>query len=702
MILFKEDWDNYPSATVDLTTSNKSFIRLSGLYKKMGIDNNTFLLSLIDQDLIGVDPHDENLSNEMIAKIVLECKLNFWYYLREVAMIPSSSGADGIKFKANRGNIATCWLFFNHITAVVIQIRQTGKSVTNDIIVDWLLKIGAVNTEINLLTKDRTLRQKNIFRVKEMGELLPYYLQLKNKNDIINTEMLRGEELGNSFIGHVPRSSVRDAIKVGRGMTSAIAIIDEGPFQPNIEISVPAALAAGGAARDLAKERGEPYGTLFTTTAGSLSNKSGVYIHNLLTNSSQWSEKMFDSKDKKELEKIIRANSPKGKLRVGIEFNHRQLGYTDEWLKSKIDELEADTSDPSDILSDMFNVWSTSGLTSPLGKMSLREIKESIIDPLYTEITDYSYLMKWYLSESIVENHLRNTEMVLGVDTSDGAGDDAIAMHFRNASTGDTIGTAVINETNLITYAEWLFSLLNKYQKMLLAIERRSSGVMIIDYLLKMFSSTGVNPFTRIFNWVVQEFEENPEAFKEASNNSRNNVCIKYKKEFGYATSGSGRASRDNLYGTALRGALKYTASGVRDITLSGQLTGLIIKNGRIDHPDGGNDDLCIAWLLSYWVLTNGRNLKYYGINPVLVLSEIRKSVTNKSSPTEVYDNRHQILLRKNINSLSTQLKNTRDDYMATILEKQIRALSTDIKLLDNEKFNVDTLVEELNNRRKN
>jgi hypothetical protein len=70
MILFKEDWyKKHPSAIIHMKTKNKSFIRIAGLYKKMGIENHAFMLALHDPDLEDIDPHDENLSEEIKLKI---------------------------------------------------------------------------------------------------------------------------------------------------------------------------------------------------------------------------------------------------------------------------------------------------------------------------------------------------------------------------------------------------------------------------------------------------------------------------------------------------------------------------------------------------------------------------------------------------------------------------------------------------------
>ncbi len=176
MILFAEDWSKYPSAQPDFTTRNRSFISLAAKYKSIGIKNHTFILALVNQSLKGIDPFDPNLTKEQEAAIAYECKINFWYFIREVARVPGRSGDDSVPLEANRGNIALFWLFFNHIATMLIQIRQTGKSLNSDMLMSYLLNIRCKGTHINLITKDDTLRAANLERLKDIISEYPDYL----------------------------------------------------------------------------------------------------------------------------------------------------------------------------------------------------------------------------------------------------------------------------------------------------------------------------------------------------------------------------------------------------------------------------------------------------------------------------------------------------------------------------------------------
>lgn len=248
MILFLEDWDLEVNsgAIVDTKTSNPTFLRLAGLYKSMNVVNHSFLLALHDSKLQGVDPYDEYLPEETIVRIVTECKRNPWYFFREVARVPSSSGTEPVRFRANRGNISLFWLFFNHITTLLIQPRQTGKSFSTGMLFRSLLSILCNNVKMNLLTKDNKLRVSTIEVIKDIEKELPWYLKLTDKKDTNNSEEITVNALGNKLSSHLARMSPKDARNIGRGLTSPIFHIDEIAYLNNIDITLPAALASGG------------------------------------------------------------------------------------------------------------------------------------------------------------------------------------------------------------------------------------------------------------------------------------------------------------------------------------------------------------------------------------------------------------------------------------------------------------------------
>lgn len=701
MILFEEDWNLYPSAIVDTRTKNTSFLRLSALYREMGVKNHTFLLALINPSLQGIDPFNPDLTVEEMAMIAVECKLNFWYFIREVARVPAPTGRDSGPFKANRGNIALYWLFFNHITVILIQIRQTGKSVSCDMLNRYLLNIRCVNTDITLLTKDDDLRMKNLTRLKDIEDELPFYLRLRTKNDLANTEELTIKALGNTYKGFLPQKSPKAALNVGRGLTTPIVQFDEAAFLFNIAISLPAALAAGTAARDVARANDEPYGTLITTTAGKKDDRDGRFVFNIVEGSAIWSEAFLDAKNSEQLELIIRKSSPEGKLRVNCTFNHRQLGYSDEWLKRTIEETEVSGDDAN---RDFFNQWTSGTQLAPLPIELLERIKKSKKDDFFMEISgSYGYATRWMIPEHQIEQVMASNFFAMAIDSSDAVGGDDIGLVLREIKSGAIAAAGNYNETNLITFCEWLVEWFVRFENFVLIIERRSTGAMIVDYLILMLVAKGIDPFRRIYNKVVQEHEEFPDRFREINkpmNNRNRDVYVQYKKTFGFATSATGATSRTELYSKTLLNAAKNTADVVYDPKVVSQILGLEIRNGRVDHREGEHDDLAIGWCLSYWLLTNGKRLDFYGINSRDILSHSVAKQKATVDPIETYDRYEQQKLRKEIEELVEEMKKERDEFISRKLENRLIYLSDQLKLEENEKFSVDELIRDLRERR--
>lgn len=705
MIFFKEDWEHYPGAVADTSTVNQSFIEYSALLKSMGVKNYLFPLQLHNPELIGVDPFSPNLTFEQQLAIAFECKTNFFYYIREISRAPGGDAEDPIRFKANRGNMALFWLFFNHITSILIQIRQTGKSFSTDTLMFYLLNIRCRKTEINLLTKDDTLRASNLARLKNIDLELPYYLRARTRIDVGNGEVISVKKHDNIYRGHLPNMSPKLAERVGRGLTSPIFQIDEAAFFFNIAISLPAALAAGGAARDRARNRGEPYGTILTTTAGKKDDRDGAYVFRMLQYSAVWNEAFFDSKDEEDLRLVVGNNAPadptkrEKNVRVNCTFNHRQLGYTDEWLRRKIQEAESE-GDAAD--RDFGNVWTSGSISSPLSTQVMEQIRLSESSTVFQERqTPHTYFVRWQIPEKDVVSYMKSNTTVMTLDTSEAQGGDDIGMVLRSTIDGTVIAAGNYNETNLIAFARWVCAFLVKHTKITLVVERRSTGAMLLDYLLLLLPEYGIDPCRRLFNWVVQNADEKPELFKSINSKygpPNQGVLTSIKKNFGFATSASGVTSRKGLYG-GLKASAGLTGSGVRDKTLIDQILALEMIDERIDHPQGGRDDMCIAWLLGYWFLTQGKNLDYYGINPRTVLARNDTIIVEKD-PIQQYNRIQQESIKKEIESYISRLKAERDEHMSWRLENRIKQLSTELNENERTVLAVDDLIASIRDNR--
>lgn len=696
-ILFLNDWYKYPEAVLDLETKNRSWIELAYKYKSVGIKNHNFLLALHNPRLRGVDPHDPNLTVEQMVMIQIECEQNFWYCARNVWRAPADSGTETDPIRANRAIVSYWWGFLNHVFYLLTQCRQTGKSFGSDVCDLTLMNFQARNMQINLLTKDDILRARNIERLKLIYDTLPPYLHYRTKNDSNNTENFTIKKRGNSYLAHVPQSSEKGAYKLGRGLSTAVFRVDELPFQPHARVAFGSAIGAMGDAADKAMKKGEPYGIGVTTTAGKKDDPSGAFVYEMIQEAAPWSDHFFDAHDAKHLEEMIRKNSPGNVFQVFGWFNHIQTGKDDAWLKKRLEDSKQNREDAN---RDYFGIWTSGSGSSPLPSELIERLQNNIGTVAYEHRwPEDDFILNWYIPANQIALRTRRGKQVIGMDSSDAIGRDSITFFMVDVETGETLCTGNFNERNLMSFARWLVKVLIAFPEATIIPERRGSGVYIIDYLLDILPPQGIDPFKRIFNWVVNDPVAHESLYEEVKlplRRREESLYVRAKKYFGFATSGSGETSRSLLYGH-LEGFCDLLYDVLRDRRLMQEIFSLVLKNGRIDHPSNGHDDMVIAMLLAHWFLSKAKNLAFYGINPQTVLAE-RKS-TSKIVLND-YQQQHQYRLRMELAQAVEDLKNESDSLVYDLIERKIRFLNRNIVQEDNEIFSVDAIINEIRKSR--
>lgn len=702
MILFDSDWDRAPTAIADTKTTNTSFLKLAHLYRtELKVKNWKFCLALLQPDLQGVDPYDKNLDRITKAKIAMECKYNPWYYFREVALVPSNSGPVPSKFRGNRGNIALYWSFFNHVDFGLLQPRQTGKSVSTDILMTGIMYIWGFKTSINLITKDAKLRQSNMERLKEMRELLPDYIDMMDKADADNMEMLTCVRLENRYKTSVARNDKAAADKLGRGLTIPIMHFDEMAYLNWIEATLPVALSSGNAARREAAANGQYYGNIFTTTAGNVTTRDGKYAHDFMTGGAIWSETYFDLKSSKIVAMVVEKGSTGKKPLIYGAFNHRQLGETDMWLYKTLRDNNAygEIADR-----DFFNIWTVGGEGSPLTDEQKRILKEAMREPLANTYNEDGYVLRWYIEEHEIDQRMASCKVMLGCDPSELLGEDNDATGFVgiDIETHEILFTGRFNETSIPVLATFIANFLIKYDNVTWIPERKSTGISLIDMVILILHKAGIDPFRRIFNRVVDEQNILATEFAEIytpMTSRQISFYDKYKRHFGYNTSGGGRYSRNALFKEALPSSMKYGGRRMNDKGLITELLALVIKNGRIDHSVGKHDDMVVSMLLAHWACILGEHLDYYGINQKTVFS---KAITRdvEQTPLEIYKEEQNKRYKAEFDQLIESLKGEGNKMLATKIEMRLKAIA---KLIDVEEatgVGIDALITQVSEDR--
>ncbi len=705
MILFNEDWDKPENRhiTVDYTTSNVSWKRTALLLKSMGVKNHLMHLQLHDSTLAGIDPHSPNLTGEQKKRILLECRSNIWYFFREVARIPSSGNVK-IQPLCNRAFLSTIWLAVNHITQFLLQIRQTYKSSTLFLLETYILNIATFNVSAMLLTKDDTLRSKSSKEVINFIEALPEYLQFLGKRDIKNSERIVVSLLKNDFTIKVAQSSLKRADLLGRGSTVPVVFIDEGAYIFNLEATLPAILTATVSAREQAKASGSMYFTLIASTAGKLGSKDARFAYDIFNKGLKWTETFLDLKDEATLNEVLNKNAGEYKVMI-LEYNHRQLGFSDDWLHERI---RVSLAKGDGLRNELLNHWTNDNISSALSKEHAKIIDESKVNDFRTTVYKHGYTLRWYITEQELLELIHTGNITIGLDTSDGLGgsSDSISLCLRDSRDAGVIGATDMNETNLTQFAEFLVDILIELPNSILVPERRSSCTAILDHMFTIMTlqqkitrhgmNVVMNPFKRIYNKITDTPSNYTDKItKEAfSKNVSLAFITKHKRAFGYTTSGGGDNSRSLLFGNVFTTALEVSADKVRDKTLANQLLGLSIKNGRIDHEHGGHDDLAIAYLLSMFFLMLANNKEGYGLkgvhlNRVNVISREGESLSKREKDKENS-------LKDELNFLIKKLRKSRDISQSLRMIARIESIKGQLNPRALTAYNKENLLDDI------
>ena len=666
MLLYLNDYETH-GGILDTTTKNTSCFRMYKILKEMGIKNNKFFLYLSQPDLQKYDPYNlTDPSIELRQRIVAECKINPWYYLREVIRVPAPGG-DPIHYQFSRANLALNWLFLNSIDTYLTMPRQKGKTIGVVCILTWEEFIAAKNITIGIFAKDDSLRSENIKRIKEIRNSLPEYM-VAYARDTNNQEDVTYRRLKNAVKSFVAQSDMRRASRQGRGETTATQWWDEMAYYVNNHKSYPSATGAMTTARKMAFERGIPSALILTTKAGMLSDPAGAYAFHLKSNAARFNECVYDLKDVDEVRKWMRGMG--GKTMMYLEFSYKQLGEDDSWLEAMSDGKDAIT-----VAVDYLNEWQLGTGQSIVPIELLNRLNASICEP--AEFTTHGALIvRWYVKRSILlSEENKDRHYLIGLDTSDNVGRDNTTVVITDPQDLSVIATCKCNVSNLVNVANCISELMDMLPNSILIPERNKNGAFMLDMLIDMMIKKRSNPFYRIYNTYFQDWNSSSEdiANIDLSDGTK-------RKRFGFNTTSS-QDSRNILYGRVLITSLQYMANRLFDADLASEIKSLTVRNGRVDHPVGCHDDMCIAWLLTCFFALFGKNHHLYGIPKGSVLKNVNLEGDHVDPQAKI----RQLEIRERIGELRGLLLSTSNAMVKTSYERELRHLESQVddRLID-------------------
>lgn len=674
MFLFLEDHNTH-GGIIHASTKNLSFLKMSVMLSRMGVRNNKFFLYLSQPDLVNYDPHNlTDNSMELRQRIAYETKVNPWYYFREVIRVPVA-GTEAISFKLSRASLALIWLYFNNADSYLIMPRQLGKTVGVLSINSWCLYIGAVNSTYGLFTKDSSLVAESVSKLKDIRKALPSYLVKESRHDTDNKEGLSYDALNNTYKTFVNQQEAVLAIRQGRGETLVSQQWDELPYYKNNHLSYPSATSASDAASRQARASGLPAANSITTTAGYLDTQAGAYAHKIMSDCMRFNELLYDLDNNDALHDILRNNSLNRMLYM--EFSYKQLGEDDEWFKTV-----TRNKSPMEIETDYLNKWVLGTATPVVNPQILERMETGIMEPLH--YTNHKSLMiRWYVPDSLLrKDDYKETPFIIGMDTSNCTGRDFTTLLLLEPKTMSVVGTCRCNLTNPVHIGSCLTTLLTEFPNSILMPERNANGAILIDIVIEFLLTKGISPFKRIYNSFIQNYVDEVTDFNTIDLRDGRN-----RQKFGFKTTASSK-SREFLYSTVLTTMLNYMADRAHDADLVSEVKSLTIRKGRVDHRTDSHDDLCMALLLTGYMVLYGKNLHMYGVDSSNFFAG---EVVNGNVVDPVYKEQQENMYKR-IGSLRGLILNTTSGIIRSAYERELKYLESqlDPSALDSNVATVD------------
>lgn len=542
----------------------------------------------------------------------------------------------------------------------------THNTVSAISISSHVVYFGGRHISIGMLTKDTNLRQENVSRLKDIRDNLPKWLIHNQTKDVDNKEGIEYAALDNRYITFVGQQDKQAASNVGRGQTIPVIHTDETGFIANIDITHPVIMAAASEASKRAKALGMPHSNIYTTTAARIDTGSGKFAFGMMNDAMPFTEKLFDVATKDAALQMVNSNSVNGK--INGTWSYLQLGRTHAWFVETIAKLQATDEE---IDRDFLNMWKAGTDRSILSEDLVKKMAASAMEPMYTEITDDGYAINWYIPEHVVKSsEFKSRQMVLGVDSSENIGRDFTSAVLVDPKDMSTVATFRCNESNVIKVAILFGNFLVTHPKTVFIPERKSTGSAIIDQIIMILINHGFNPFFRIFNQIVQNRDKEP--FSRIDMRQRGISDSVHRKYLGFQTTGR---TRPFLYKNTLNKAAQNNHERMRDRTIISELSALSVVNGRVDHKEGNHDDSAIAYLLACWLVYEGQNLKYYGLD----ISQFLQDIPGTGDGADPHHRRHQLELRNRIRHLEAAAKASTSEmlkqhfrYKIVALEKQL------------------------------
>lgn len=592
-----------------MTTTNQSFLNMHYYLKEIGVQNNKFMMVLLDPDLAGIDPFDPRLNDIYKAKILRECLHNYWYFIREVVRIPSSgSTGKGTRYELTRGNLALNYCMAINLNVFYEVPRQQGKTISALIRYLYLFNFGTTNSEIAFLNKKLDDSKLNLARMKELREALPPYLQMSEvigsdgkRIKATNTVLaLKHPVNANKITAYSSATSKVAAASLLRGRTIPLIYFDEfGFFAHNGTVYLNGIPAYKTAANN-AKANGAPYGILITTTPGFLTTEEGLYAYEFKESATKFSELWYDM-SYNQLMELVNAN--KTSTFVYIKFGYQELGRSEQWFMEQCREMKMQWDD---IRREILLEWAISNDNCPFTKEQLDEVRELVRAPINQKLFLGKYLFNIYDRIDL------RYPPIIGVDVSGGYKRDSSAMACIDSRTTKLFAEMNCNYIPPTDLAKVIFELVTtRMSNAVVNIERNGGfGSSVLAMLIN--TSIKKNLYYEIKDKVIEETFSTDGGMHRKKTERRKVYGLDSTKEI-----------RETLI-EILRERMEYHKDKFVAKVIYEELRGMEVKrSGKVEHSNNTHDDSVFALLMALYVWYEGKELATrYGIQKTTIKTD--------------------------------------------------------------------------------
>lgn len=581
----------------DFNTRNQSFLTMHHYLKSKGFKNNAFMLILFDQDLVGVDPFDPNLSVIYKQKIIIEIRRNLWYFIREVSRIPQSGGPPS-SFQLDRGNMALLYLLQFNINVYDELPRQCGKTQGIVAFYLWLYNFRTQSSNVVFLNKKMETTKENLQRLKDQREALPSYLRFETVYGLDgkplktpNTVEYITNPINKNRIKCLPSAtSETKASNLLRGKSLSGLWIDEAAFIPYFASIISNGMPALRTSMDQCKKNGAPHGIIYSSTPGSLTNPDAEYFYKLVQDMTEFDESWYDLPFESLID-ILNANQKSSFVK--IRFTYRQLGKSEEWFKNLCKDMGFDYEA---IRREVLLNWEATSKNCPFSKDQLETVARYTRDPVSTILVFGKYKLNIYKTyENLMQLH--NSQFSVGCDVSAGSQSDSSTMVVVDTRTSEIVMEFNCNYISIMEFARVIIEVVTKYLPLnntVITVERNGVGHGLLSRLIQ--SPIKRNLYFEIKDKVIDERNDGGRIVK-----TKQRV-----KQFGLYNTGEVRLDLMDLLINRVENFPHLITSKI----ILRELEGLERKGDKIDHSSNSHDDTIFGYLIALYPLYYGKNIK--------------------------------------------------------------------------------------------